>query len=534
MSGGTLYLYDPRRRVHDHLSAGVYEIEPLEADDDDAARASCSTRFVDETGSPSRARHRCATGGASAWTSSRVRDLGVPARRATSYAQWVSRPGSSSTAAQRSGAPAGAGAAPRLARGLRAPGRRRRRGPGGRAAWTAASRSARRAAPWATPSRRSTTLVYRGRWADAAERAPRTNNFPEFTGRLCPAPCESACVLGIGDDPGHDRAHRVRGRRARLRPRARRCAAPTRSTAAVASRSSGRDPPGLPPPPSCAARGPRRRGLRARRRDRRAPALRHPGVQAGEGGARPAPRRHARAPVSSSTPGSASATGGTPLADLRRDFDAVLLALGSTRAAAIPVPGRATSRRVRRHDATCEAAQLARCATASTSIDRRRGPHVDHPRRRRHRRGLPGHRRTARARARSPRSRSSTARPTSGPRDQPWPTMARLFKRRSAHEEGGERGSPPRPSSSAARDGYVDRDPPSRDARDRRGRDALAADLVLIAAGFVGPELARLGPGRRALVTDRGHARGGRAWRVDASRARARSSPAATPCAARA
>jgi len=40
-------------------------------------------------------------------------------------------------------------------------------------------------------------LVYRGDWADAAERLHATNNFPEFTGRLCPAPCESACVLGI-------------------------------------------------------------------------------------------------------------------------------------------------------------------------------------------------------------------------------------------------------------------------------------------------------------------------------------------------
>jgi glutamate synthase (NADPH) small chain len=40
-------------------------------------------------------------------------------------------------------------------------------------------------------------LVYRGDWAEAAERLHATNNFPEFTGRLCPAPCESACVLGI-------------------------------------------------------------------------------------------------------------------------------------------------------------------------------------------------------------------------------------------------------------------------------------------------------------------------------------------------
>ena len=44
-------------------------------------------------------------------------------------------------------------------------------------------------------------LVYRGRWKDALKALHTTNNFPEFTGRLCPAPCEGACVLGINEDP---------------------------------------------------------------------------------------------------------------------------------------------------------------------------------------------------------------------------------------------------------------------------------------------------------------------------------------------
>ena len=84
-------------------------------------------------------------------------------------------------------------------------------------------------------------LVYRSDWAAAADRLHATNNFPEFTGRLCPAPCESACVLGINADPVTikqveveiiDRAwadggvvphaaaaaHRVHRRRRRLRP----------------------------------------------------------------------------------------------------------------------------------------------------------------------------------------------------------------------------------------------------------------------------------------------------------------------------
>ncbi|MGY8915668.1 MAG: glutamate synthase subunit beta, partial [Flavobacteriales bacterium] len=43
--------------------------------------------------------------------------------------------------------------------------------------------------------------VYRGKWEKAAKILHSTNNFPEFTGRLCPAPCEEACVLGINEDP---------------------------------------------------------------------------------------------------------------------------------------------------------------------------------------------------------------------------------------------------------------------------------------------------------------------------------------------
>ena len=44
-------------------------------------------------------------------------------------------------------------------------------------------------------------LVYRGQWQEALARLHSTNNFPEFTGRVCPAPCENACVLGINEDP---------------------------------------------------------------------------------------------------------------------------------------------------------------------------------------------------------------------------------------------------------------------------------------------------------------------------------------------
>src|SRR5512142_1261207 len=44
-------------------------------------------------------------------------------------------------------------------------------------------------------------LVYRGQWEEAYIRLAKTNNFPEFTGRVCPAPCEGSCTLGINEPP---------------------------------------------------------------------------------------------------------------------------------------------------------------------------------------------------------------------------------------------------------------------------------------------------------------------------------------------
>ena len=75
-------------------------------------------------------------------------------------------------------------------------------------------------------------LVYRDRWREAIDQLHRTNNFPEFTGRLCPAPCEAACVLEIDEgERGHDQADRGRDRQPRLgrgldRPAAARARAP--------------------------------------------------------------------------------------------------------------------------------------------------------------------------------------------------------------------------------------------------------------------------------------------------------------------
>ncbi len=124
-------------------------------------------------------------------------------------------------------------------------------------------------------------LVYRDRWQAAIERLLATNNFPEFTGRLCPAPCEGACVLGINNDAVTikaienqiiDRAFdegwivpRPPANRSGKQDRRRRLGA--RGARGGRSAEQGR------------ALGHR---VRARGSDRRAASLRHPRVQDGE------------------------------------------------------------------------------------------------------------------------------------------------------------------------------------------------------------------------------------------------------------
>ena len=144
-------------------------------------------------------------------------------------------------------------------------------------------------------------LVYRGRWSEAIKRLHATNNFPEFTGRICPAPCEGSCVLGINADPVTIKqvevtiieeafkdgwvqaapptdAHGKEGRRRRLRPR---------RTCGRRSIESGR------------TLGHR---LRARGSHRRPAALRHSRIQDGEKRPRPAARHHDRRRASRSGP----------------------------------------------------------------------------------------------------------------------------------------------------------------------------------------------------------------------------------------
>ena len=181
-------------------------------------------------------------------------------------------------------------------------------------------------------------LVYRGHWQDAIDRLHATNNFPEFTGRLCPAPCESACVLGINQPPvtikqveveiidkafdeGWVTPHRptVQDRQACRRRR-------------LGSGRARRRPAAHP-------RRSRRGRARARRPDRRSAAVRHPRVQDGEAPHRSPARadggRGHRVPHQRAIVGQ-----NVDVTVLQASYDAIVLACGATAWRDLPVPGR--------------------------------------------------------------------------------------------------------------------------------------------------------------------------------------------------
>ncbi len=336
--------------------------------------------------------------------------------------------------------------------------------------------------------------VYKSQWATAAQQLFSTNNFPEFTGRLCPAPCESACVLGIASDPvtierieyevaehAFDNGFEV--------------AAPTPHETGKHVAVVGSGPAGLAAAAqlrsaghavsvyerSDAIGGLLRYGipefkLEKRILDRRLEVMREAGIVF-----------HTNVDVG----------GATALSELQDQHDAVLLAIGSTRPRLIPVAGanlagvmpamtylEAANRAVRdgvesqfsasgRHviilgggdtGADCLGTAHRQGATSITQIEIMERP------------------------------------PDTRPNDQPWPTMARLFKTTSAHAEGGERIFSTETlefvGEGAVREIVVKE-------LTTGATERLPAQLVLIAAGFVGPELDALGLNAEPHVTAR-------------------------------
>ena len=138
-------------------------------------------------------------------------------------------------------------------------------------------------------------LVWRRDWREAAERLHATNNFPEFTGRLCPAPCESACVLGISADP-------VTIKQVEVEIVDRAWAEGWVTAAAAVAVRPGRGPAG---------RGGRLRPGRAGRRPAADPGrARGHRVRAGRPAGRPAPLRDPRVQDGEAAPGPAAGPDG--------------------------------------------------------------------------------------------------------------------------------------------------------------------------------------------------------------------------------
>jgi glutamate synthase (NADPH/NADH) len=180
-------------------------------------------------------------------------------------------------------------------------------------------------------------LVYRGQWREAIIRLHKTNNFPEFTGRVCPAPCEGSCTLGINQPPVTIKTIENEIIEHAFREG---WVVPSRRLPGPAGRSpsSAAAHPASPPRRSSTGRPPGH-GLRARRPSRRPAHVRHPQHEAGQVGHRAARQAARGRGHRRSRPARPSAWMSRPRSS-SRTFDAVVLATGSTVPRDLQVEGR--------------------------------------------------------------------------------------------------------------------------------------------------------------------------------------------------
>lgn len=358
-------------------------------------------------------------------------------------------------------------------------------------------------------------LVYRDQWRKALERLHRTNNFPEFTGRLCPAPCESACVLSIHKD------------------------AVTIKQIELAIVERGFEEGGIPPRPPASRTGKRvavvgsgPAGLAAAQqlnyaghqvivfeRDGRPGGLLRYGIPEFKMEKKVLDRRLQQMEEEGVRFRTGCAVGSDISAiELQRTFDAMVLAGGARRPRDLPVPGRElrgvhfAMEYLTLQNRICEGSETQMEGSLSA-----RDKHVV----------IIGggdtgadclgtaHRQGARSvlqlelLPRPPESRD--------PLSSPWPLYPNIFRVSAAHEEGGDRLYSVSTRRFSGRRGRVEKlhavnVEPQRDARGKLQFEEIPgseveipADLVLLAMGFVGAETNGMLQELGVAVTERGN-----------------------------